>query len=50
VDALFAVAAADGGVSNDEIEEIRGISNSLKLTHKEFIDAKLRIPREIRES
>ena len=49
-DALFEVAAADGRVTNEEIEEIRGISNSLKLTHKEFIDAKLKVPREIRDS
>lgn len=38
----------DGGVSNDEIEEIRTITNVLKLTHKQFIEAKLKIPRERR--
>ncbi|HJS28577.1 MAG TPA: TerB family tellurite resistance protein [Anaerolineales bacterium] len=48
--ALFSVAAADGAVSFDETEEIRSISNSLKLSHKQFIDAKLKIPRENRES
>ena len=48
LDVLFSVAAADGYVSNDEMEEIRTISTSLKLTHKQFIDAKVKQPREIR--
>lgn len=45
MDALFAVADADGRVSYEEIEEIRTIATVLKLTHKQFIDAKLKIPR-----
>ena len=49
LDVLFAVAAADGKASYDEIEEIRQIAGALKLAHKEFIDAKLKIPRERRE-
>ena len=48
MDALFAVADADGRVSYEEIEEIRTISTVLKMTHKQFIDAKLKIPRERR--
>jgi len=48
LDALFAVADEDGGVSYEEIEEIRTIAIVLKLTHKQFIDAKLKIPRERR--
>jgi uncharacterized tellurite resistance protein B-like protein len=48
LDVLFAVAAADGMASYEEIEEIRQIAQSLKLTHNEFIDAKLRIPEERR--
>ena len=48
VDVLFAVADGDGGVSHYEIEEIRTISTVLKLSHKQFIDAKLKIPRERR--
>jgi len=43
VDLLFAVSAADGQMSLDEIEEIRVISRGLNLTHKDFIDAKLKI-------
>ena len=44
LDVLFAVADGDGRVSYEEIEEIRMIANMLKLTHKQFIDAKLKIP------
>ena len=48
LDVLFAVAAADGEASFEEIEEIRTIAESLKLSHQQFIDAKLRIPRDRR--
>lgn len=48
LDVLFAVADADGRVSYEEIEEIRTIANMLKLTHRQFINAKLKIPRERR--
>ena len=48
LDVLFAVAAADGEASFEEIEEIRTIAESLKLSHEQFIDAKLRIPRDQR--
>lgn len=41
VRALFQVAAADGDLSHDETEEIRKIAQVLKLSHKQFIDAKL---------
>jgi hypothetical protein len=40
---LFAVATADGEASYDEIEEIRTIAGSLKLSHQDFIQAKLKI-------
>jgi uncharacterized tellurite resistance protein B-like protein len=50
LDVLFAVADGDGRVSYSEIEEIRTIANGLKLTHQQFIDAKLRIPPERRAS
>jgi uncharacterized tellurite resistance protein B-like protein len=48
LDVLFALTAADGGATFEEIEEIRSIANVLKLTHQQFIDAKLKIPRELR--
>jgi uncharacterized tellurite resistance protein B-like protein len=41
--ALFAVAAADGEISMDEHEEIRVIARGIKLTHKDFINAKLQV-------
>jgi uncharacterized tellurite resistance protein B-like protein len=41
VKVLFAIASRHGGVSNLETEEIRSISKLLKLTHKQFIDAKI---------
>jgi len=49
LDVLFRVAAADGMVTRDEIEEIRMISRSLLLSHEQFINAKLKIPREKRQ-
>ncbi len=49
LDVLFAVAAADGEASYDEIEEIRTIARSLKLAHQDFIQAKLKIPRDQRQ-
>ncbi len=47
---LFRVAAADGHVSFDETEAIRSITRILKLTHKEFINAKLSIPSDLRSA
>jgi uncharacterized tellurite resistance protein B-like protein len=41
LEALFAVAAADGAASFEEVEQIRLIAQGLKLSHSEFIDAKL---------
>jgi uncharacterized tellurite resistance protein B-like protein len=46
---LFKIANASGKTSYDETEEIRKIANSLKLAHKDFIEAKLSIPDEDRE-
>jgi uncharacterized tellurite resistance protein B-like protein len=50
LDALFAVAAECGGVTFAETEEIRSIAAVLKLTHQQFITAKLKIPSELRPS
>jgi uncharacterized tellurite resistance protein B-like protein len=43
VQLLFAISAADGDMSVDEIEEIRVIARGLNLTHKDFIQAKLEV-------
>jgi len=48
IKSLFTVANASEKTSYDETEEIRRIAKSLKLTHKDFIDAKLTIPDEDR--
>ena len=45
---LFAIANACSGTSHDEIEEIRQIASVLKLSHDDFIAAKLTVPREDR--
>lgn len=50
LDVLFAVADGDSFVSYEETEEIRLIANMLKMTHREFIDAKLKIPSDRRSS
>ena len=49
LDVLFAVATADGDASYEEIEEIRLAAGSLKLSHRDFINAKLKVPRAQRE-
>jgi uncharacterized tellurite resistance protein B-like protein len=46
---LFRIANASDKTSYDETEEIRRIANSLKLSHEDFIEAKLTIPDEQRE-
>ncbi len=48
LEALFAVANSSENTSVDEIEEIRTISNLLRVHHEDFINAKLTIPREDR--
>ena len=46
---LFQIANASNKTSYDETEEIRKIAKSLKLSHNDFIEAKLTIPDEERE-
>lgn len=42
LDILFEISMADGALSNDEAEEIRRIARGLNLTHKDYINAKVR--------
>ena len=42
LDLLFGVAAADGALKHPELEELRSISSSLGLSHKQYISAKIR--------
>lgn len=46
IEALFALALAEGKVSGRETEEIRKIAYGLELTHREFINAKLKVGRD----
>lgn len=43
LDVLFAIAAADGELTHKETEEIREMSHWLKLSHGDFIRAKLKV-------
>ena len=47
---LFAIADADGYVSFEEIEEIRAIAKSMNVIHEDFINSKLLIPKDRRET
>ena len=42
LDLLFAVSAANGSLTHAELEELRGISSALNLSHRQYIDSKLR--------
>jgi len=46
---LFEVANAADQTSFEEIEEIRNIAQGMDLSHQDFLDAKLAIPREDRK-
>lgn len=43
LEALFALALAEGKMTGEEIEEIRKIAYGLGFTHREFINAKLKV-------
>jgi uncharacterized tellurite resistance protein B-like protein len=43
IEALFALALAEGKMAAEEIEEIRKIAYGLDFTHREFINAKLKV-------
>lgn len=49
LESLFSIANACGKTSFKEIEEIRMLAKGLKLEHREFIQAKLTIPRKDRK-
>ena len=42
LDLLFSVAVVDGALTYPELEELRGISAAMNLSHRQYIDAKLR--------
>ncbi|HET7089386.1 MAG TPA: TerB family tellurite resistance protein [Anaerolineae bacterium] len=49
IDGLFGVARSHSKVSYEQIENIRNVAALLKLSHDQFIDAKLKVPREERD-
>ena len=42
LDCLFDIAGSDTDLHNSEVEEVRAIAYALKLSHREFINAKMR--------
>lgn len=42
LDLLFGVAAANGSLTHAELEELRGISSGMHLSHRQYIEAKIR--------
>jgi uncharacterized tellurite resistance protein B-like protein len=43
LDLLFAIAAADHGLTHAELETLRSISAGMNLSHRQYIDAKVRV-------
>lgn len=41
VDCFFAIGAADGNLSHEEVEEIRRITKAMRIPHKFFIERKM---------
>ncbi len=41
VDCFFAIAAADGDMAHEEVEEIRRITKAMRIPHKFFIERKM---------
>ena len=50
IDVLFAVGAADGMVTQDEMREIHDISKSLKVSQRDYVLAKGKIASANREN
>lgn len=50
LDALFQVAASDGMATYAELEEVRAISRTLHFSNEQFIAAKIKIPKDKRET
>jgi len=47
IEDLFRVAYVDKELDNDELEIIRKISGLFHISHKDFIDAKIKIKKEL---
>ncbi len=49
VDCFFAIGAADGNLSHEEVEEIRRITKAMRIPHKFFIERKMNALDALRE-
>ncbi len=49
VDCFFAIGAADGDLSHEEVEEIRRITKAMRIPHKYFIERKMVTLNALRE-
>ena len=47
-DCMLAMGGADGELSHDETEEIRRITKALRIPHKVFIEAKMKVLSRLR--
>ena len=43
LEGMFALAKAEGKMSNEEMEEIRKVAYGLDFTHRQFINIKLKV-------
>ena len=50
LDVLFGIAMADGSVSPVEFDKIRAISNIMRVSHQDYIDAKKKVPADKRST
>ena len=49
-DCMLVVGSADGELSHDEAEEIRRITKAMRIPHKVFIEAKMKVLSRLRRS
>lgn len=50
IDCLFDIAGSDMDLQHSEVEEVRSIAYGLKLSHRNFIDAKIRHLEKMKDS
>ncbi len=50
LECLFDIAGSDTDLQHSEVEEVRTIAYGLKMTHKEFIEAKIKYLENARAS
>ena len=46
IEHLFRVACVDGDLDNNELEAIRRVCDLFNVSHRDFIDAKIRVKKE----